>query len=141
MIGVQCRNGISRPAPYYIANIQYRHSPMTDHNLLTLDNPHLDAIMLHRAADKLSTGIDDETVILDMASSNYIGLNPVATRIWELIEPGISFAGLCERLIAEYDVSENSCRADTLSFLQEMLENQLIDAQPAEIPSSNTCGQ
>ncbi len=114
---------------------------MTAPTLLSPDNPQLSTIFIRRAADKLSTGIDDETVILDMASSNYIGLNPVATRIWELIEPGISFAGLCDRLIAEYDISEDSCRADILSFLQEMLDNHLIDAQQAEISSSHECGQ
>lgn len=114
---------------------------MTDHTLLSPDNARLNTIILCRAADKLSTSIDDETVILDMASSNYIGLNPVATRIWELIEQEISFTTLCEKLVAEYDVPENSCRADILSFLQEMLDNHLISIQQTEITRPSECGQ
>ena len=37
------------------------------------------------APDILSRILDGEAVLLDLASGTYFGLNPVGSRVWELI--------------------------------------------------------
>ncbi|HEY7876654.1 MAG TPA: PqqD family peptide modification chaperone, partial [Gemmatimonadaceae bacterium] len=47
----------------------------------------------------------EETVLLDVERGRYYALNEVGSRIWSLVCEGVPFAGIVERLRAEYDVS------------------------------------
>lgn len=99
---------------------------MTENRLLSINNPLLDKLILRKKQDNLSTEIDDETVILDMASGLYIGLDSVGTSIWKSLEQEICYGELCKNLIKEFDVDKQTCRDDTLLFLQELKKNKLI---------------
>ncbi len=100
---------------------------MTSTNkLLSTDNPNLDNLILQRKEEKISTELDNETVILDMESGVYSGLDAVGTSIWKLLEQEINFAFLCHTLMEEYEVNNDLCRKDTLFFLQELDRNKLI---------------
>lgn len=79
-----------------------------------------------RAEGKIFTELDGETVILDMESGVYMGLDEVGTCIWQNIEHKISVEKLVERLLGEYDVEQEVCLADLKLFLSDMVENKLI---------------
>lgn len=81
---------------------------------------------ISRAEGKLSTELDGETVILDMESGQYVGLDIIGTRIWDLIENKISVQGLVEVLVEEYDVERHDCLQDVQHFLSELAGNGLI---------------
>ena len=70
--------------------------------------------------------IDGETVMMSIDSGEYYGLDPVASRIWAIIENPLSVQALKEKLLNEYDVSEEQCQSDVLKFLGEMVENNVI---------------
>jgi len=95
-------------------------------DLLHTQNPSLDKLILLRKSDKLSTEVDDETVILDMDSGNYTGLNSVGTLIWKLLENAITFSELTQRLTDEYDIDKEICYAEILPFLNNLLNQKLI---------------
>ena len=70
--------------------------------------------------------VGDETVILDLASGTYFGLDPIGARIWQLIGEGKSLGEICEALLAEYEVSREQLQGDLERLLQEMGGKGLI---------------
>ncbi|MDH5523382.1 MAG: PqqD family peptide modification chaperone [Desulfobulbaceae bacterium] len=99
---------------------------MTPANLLSLDNQKLNTLLVSRGKDHMATELEGEVVLLDLASNNFVGLDAVGSAIWQLLEQPISFHNLCQRLMAKYNVTEDVCRADVLSFLKELGESNLI---------------
>ena len=47
--------------------------------------------------------VGDETVILDLASGTYFGLDPVGARIWALMGDGRALADICATMLEEYE--------------------------------------
>lgn len=78
----------------------------------------------HPAATAARVG--EETVILHGESGFYFGLDPVATRIWELLETPTTPALLRARIAAEFDVSPAALAQDIASFLGAMLDQELL---------------
>jgi hypothetical protein len=70
--------------------------------------------------------VGDECVILDLASGSYFGLDPVGTRIWQLISAGHSLADTHKALLAEYDVSSGDLERDLLRLIGELRSRGLI---------------
>ncbi len=71
--------------------------------------------------------VGDETVILDLASGTYFGLDPVGARIWELIGEGKTLAEICEQMLDEYEVTREELERDTLRLAGELAEQGLIN--------------
>ena len=64
--------------------------------------------------------VGDETVILDLASGNYYGLDPVGARIWQLLAEGKPLAQICDTLTAEYEVSRAAAERDLEQLVGEL---------------------
>lgn len=78
-------------------------------------------------AGVLSSKIDDEIVLMSIEAGYYFSLDPVGTRIWELLsEQPASIADLVLLLTDEYDVSEETCRKDVESFINTMVSKKLL---------------
>lgn len=83
---------------------------------------------VYRASTKhLYSEIDSEAVILDINSGTYFGLNEVSNQIWQWLQNPTAEQKLLELLLAEYDVTESEANTDLQKFLQEMLNNNLIE--------------
>ena len=70
--------------------------------------------------------VGDETVILDLASGTYYGLDPVGARIWQLITEGQTLAQVCETMLAEYEVAREDIERDVLALVQNLADKQLV---------------
>ena len=70
--------------------------------------------------------VGDETVILDLASGTYFGLDPVGARIWELMGEGKPLVEICDQMLEEYEVSREELERDTLRLAQELADQGLI---------------
>lgn len=79
----------------------------------------------------LTRVLDGEAVILHLGSGTYFGMNPVATRAWEHIVAGTTFAALCEKLEQEFDVPEEELIADMRAFVAELIDQNLVSVTPA----------
>ena len=75
--------------------------------------------------------VGDETVILDLASGTYFGLNPVGARMWQLIGEGRTFAQICETLSAEYEVDPQELQRDIERLLAELQTHGLVTTASA----------
>jgi hypothetical protein len=70
--------------------------------------------------------VGDETVILDLASGTYFGLDPVGARIWQLIGEDRTAAEICEMMLEEYEVEREQLETDVLRLTGELLERGLV---------------
>jgi Coenzyme PQQ synthesis protein D (PqqD) len=66
-----------------------------------------------------------ESVILDMKSGSYYGLNGVGTRAWGLLAQGQSLRDVNAELFAEYDAPTNLIEQELLRFAAELCEHGL----------------
>ena len=78
--------------------------------------------------DVLSQEVSGETVLLDLNSENYFGLNDVGTRIWQLIQEDGDMQKVYDMMLDEYDVDEKQLEKD-----MEELVTKLVDAGLIEI--------
>ncbi|MDH4041458.1 MAG: PqqD family protein [Gammaproteobacteria bacterium] len=68
----------------------------------------------------ISQEVSGETVLLDLQSENYFGLDEVGTRIWQLIRETSDLQAIYQTLLAEYDVSEERLQQDLDNLLAEI---------------------
>jgi Coenzyme PQQ synthesis protein D (PqqD) len=67
-----------------------------------------------------------ETVILDLASGTYYGLDAVGARVWQLMVEGQTFAQACKVLLAEYDVQPEQLQQDIAALVQSLADQKLV---------------
>jgi hypothetical protein len=85
-----------------------------------------DDTLLTRSEQAAGSRVGDETVILHLGSGTYFGLDPVGTRVWELLAEPRGLTGICARMEGEFDVAPEVLRADVAAFLRSLLENDLV---------------
>ena len=74
----------------------------------------------------MSTPLDEEIVILNMAKNNYAALNDVGRRIWELIERPIRVEELNLLLSREFAATPEQIAADVIPFLDNLEREGLL---------------
>lgn len=82
--------------------------------------------VIKRNPELVSSDIDGEKVMMSIESGEYFGLDPIGTRIWELIEKPIRIDELVKLLLVEFEVSKEQCVEDTIEFLNELQEKNLL---------------
>jgi hypothetical protein len=79
--------------------------------------------------DIVASDIDDEKVMMSVEKGQYYGLDPVGSRVWELIEKPIKVSELIDSLLLKYDVDRETCERDVLAFLEELHEDGILLAE------------
>ncbi len=74
----------------------------------------------------LARRVGEETVILDLASGTYFGLDPVGARIWQLLTEGKTLVEVCAAMLAEFEVTRADIERDVLSLAEELHAKSLI---------------
>jgi Coenzyme PQQ synthesis protein D (PqqD) len=86
--------------------------------------------MLIRIADEVIFRVlGDEAVILNLATSQYFGLNSVGTRLWQLIAEHGSEEKVIEAFLAEYEVEEKQLRQDLTDLTQQLVQKGLVQRE------------
>src|SRR5260370_27049396 len=70
--------------------------------------------------DVLFQELQGEAVLLNLATGVYLGLDPVGTRIWQLMEAHQSLRKVLEAMVAQYEVTEERCAEDLLKLVEQM---------------------
>lgn len=99
---------------------------MTGNELFSQGEQRVLSMTVCRAKQNVSTELDGETVILDIASGIYSGLDSVGTFIWKIMEHPQPVESLRDAILEQYDVSEEQCTVDLLHFLKDLNDNGLI---------------
>ena len=59
-------------------------------------------------------------------SENYLGLDEVGTRIWQLIDDGETMRAVAATMLVEYDTNEETLVGDPDEFLNDLQAQELI---------------
>lgn len=78
--------------------------------------------------ETLAQTVGEELVLLHMEQGTYFGLDEVGSRVWALIGQGMSLAEVCEALVNEYEIEQETLEDDLVSLVDDLLENDLIRA-------------
>jgi hypothetical protein len=70
--------------------------------------------------------LQDEAVLLNLGSGQYFGLDPVGTRIWNLLAEGKSLPDVVAAIVAEYEVGQEKCEADLLKLVADLKAQRLV---------------
>jgi len=82
-------------------------------------------------AHVLMRRVGEEHVLLNLERETYYGLNPVGSRMIEIIDAGASLAQVVENLLEEFEVGRERLEADVRSLARELIANGLIQEAPA----------
>jgi hypothetical protein len=74
----------------------------------------------------MSRLVGDETVLLNLSSGTYFGLDKVGKRIWETVSDGQDLAQTIAVITSEFDVDEDQAEADVIEFTSELVERGLL---------------
>jgi hypothetical protein len=74
----------------------------------------------------ISGRLSDELVMMDIDQGKYFSLNPVATRIWDLLDKPLSVEEICAVLTEEYNVDLCQCKSEVEEYLSEMVKLGLL---------------
>jgi len=77
--------------------------------------------------DVLFRELDGEAVLLNLKTGVYFGLNPVATRMWQLIAERRPLARVLDTLLREYEVDRAVLESDLLELGRQLCANGLAD--------------
>jgi hypothetical protein len=81
---------------------------------------------LRISPDVLHRRLEGEVVMLDLARSEYFGLDAVGARILDLLAERGRLRDVFDGLIAEFDVEAAVAEADLLRLMSEMHANGLV---------------
>jgi hypothetical protein len=80
------------------------------------------------SGEVVSREVGDETMLLDLSSGTYFGLDPVGARFWELLEEGKGPLDARDVLAAEYDVELAQLERDLETLLDALASHGLVSA-------------
>lgn len=88
---------------------------------------------LSASNDVVAREVGGETILLDLASGTYFGLDPVGARIWTLIEEaaGFTLSQVCDALFEEFEVSREELERDVLDLAEKLTEHRLVSNEDA----------
>ena len=81
---------------------------------------------IRKPEDVLVRQLGGESVLLNLASESYFGLDEVGTRRGAALADSSAIEAAVGMLLAEYDVEAEQLRADLTAFIQELAEAGLI---------------
>jgi hypothetical protein len=76
--------------------------------------------------EALSQEVNGETVILDLKSESYFGLDEVGTRIWQLLQEHGDVQTTFEIMLEEYDVDAEQLEMDINELLEKLVSSGLV---------------
>ena len=80
-----------------------------------------------RKAGIPSTQVEKDLVMMNIDQNSFYGLDNVGKVIWEKLESPISVGTLCLELIEMFDVSQDVCQAEVLTFLQQLHNESMLE--------------
>ena len=81
--------------------------------------------------DVLTRELRGESVLLDLASERYFGLDEVGTGMWRALTGGATVEEALQALEGEYDVEPGRLRSDVANFIATLAEAGLVDVHEA----------
>src|SRR5207302_9935103 len=85
--------------------------------------------IVQRDADVIAAKAGTDIVMVSVANGLYYGVSDIAREIWEAIERPKKISDLIDDLTRTYNVDRSTCEEETLSFLEHLLSEQLLQVK------------
>ncbi len=83
--------------------------------------------IVERRNDLPTVDLDGEVGLMNVENGEYYGMDPIGSRIWELVEKPKAVSEIVSLLIEEYDVEENVCQEQVLDFINSLVKKDLVN--------------
>jgi hypothetical protein len=80
--------------------------------------------------DVLISKLQEESVILNLDSERYYGLDDIGTRILSVLTTSESIEAAYETLVKEYNVDAHVLRQDLIELIEDLSKQGLISINP-----------
>jgi hypothetical protein len=77
--------------------------------------------------------VERESVLLNLETEKYFGLDETGTRMWQLITASPNIDAAYRELLAEFDVEPETLKTNLTELLGRLEENGLIQVLPADV--------
>ena len=88
-------------------------------------------------ANVLVRFLEQESVLLNLDTERYFGLDAVGTRMWQVATSSPSLEAALLQLAEEYDAPQETLRTDLANLVEHLLENGLIAISPADVGTAS----
>jgi len=76
--------------------------------------------------------LDQESVLLNLETEQYFGLDETGTRMWQLVTTSPNIDAAYQELLAEYDVQPETLRENLTELLGHLVEHGLLQVLAAD---------
>jgi len=76
--------------------------------------------------------LDQESVLLNLETEKYFGLDETGTRMWQLVTASPSIDAAYQELLTEYDVEPGTLRENLTELLGHLIEHGLLQILPPD---------
>jgi coenzyme PQQ synthesis protein D (PqqD) len=77
--------------------------------------------------------LDKESVLLNIETERYFGLDETGTRMWQLVTAAPKIEVAYQQLLDEYDVEAEQLRENLMDLLSRLVENGLLEVVPSDV--------
>jgi hypothetical protein len=77
--------------------------------------------------------LDRESVLLNLETEQYFGLDETGTRMWQLVTASPNIDAAFEELLAEFDVEPQLLRSNLTELLDRLVDCGLLQVLPANV--------
>ena len=85
---------------------------------------------LRVTSDHIETVVDGETVLMQHTTGTFFSLEATARAAWALLGDGLTGDEVIDRLAATYRSPRETVAADTVPFLEQLVEHGLVALDP-----------
>lgn len=82
--------------------------------------------------------LDQESVLLNIETERYFGLDETGTRMWQLVTAAPKIEVAYQQLLDEYDVEPALLRSHLVELLDRLVENGLLQVTSSNVGTSST---
>jgi len=77
--------------------------------------------------------LDRESVLLNLETEKYFGLDETGTRMWQLVTASPNINAAYEELLEEFDVEPELLRANLTELLGHLVDNGLLQVHAPDV--------
>lgn len=81
--------------------------------------------------------LDKESVLLNLETERYFGLDETGTRMWQVVTTAPNIDAAYQELRNEFDVESELLRLHFTELLGRLVDNGLLQIQPADVGTAS----
>jgi Coenzyme PQQ synthesis protein D (PqqD) len=81
--------------------------------------------------------LDRESVLLNLETEQYFGLDETGTRMWQIVTAAPNIDQAYQELLTEFDVDPELLRSNLIELLGRLVDSGLLQVLPADVGSAS----